>query len=380
MVRVRRGVVPILVLASVLAVSASAQRQSQRPPSELHRVGDHWTAYYPPDPATFPPGSKVHTIVRGDTLWDLAQQFYGNAYLWPQLWETNTYIRDAHWIYPGDPLLVQGEAGAVGVPTTTTVEEGTGFGQEGEVPMATTSTLGSPIPLATEADLYCWGYIGALEEPMPNFISSFEDSDLKWVKDAVRQDIGVATGEIIFVTGGTSTGLIAGETYLVVRPSELVEHPVNGDVVGRHYDFRGQVRILCATEDHATAIVTQACNDLGIGDRLKPVPQLPIPLARVSPIRDVCSPISGKQAGHIVNAKDYRYALGIGALVQVDLGRDDAVQPGDFLTVTRDSPVPGNPPQILGEIGVLTTDSTTATGRIVQMRYSMQVGDRVELK
>src|SRR5688500_20190011 len=66
-------------------MSAMAQQQSSRPPRDLHRVGDHWTAYNPPDPATYPAGAKTHTIAAGDTLWGLATQYYGNGYLWPQL-------------------------------------------------------------------------------------------------------------------------------------------------------------------------------------------------------------------------------------------------------------------------------------------------------
>ncbi|HEY5610375.1 MAG TPA: LysM peptidoglycan-binding domain-containing protein, partial [Thermoanaerobaculia bacterium] len=102
MVRVLRCGIPVLLLVVALPLVAQPQ-SSSTPPRELHLVGDHWTPYNPPDPATFPPGSKVHIIEKGDTLWDLAAKYYGNAYLWPQLWEANTYITDAHWIYPGDP-------------------------------------------------------------------------------------------------------------------------------------------------------------------------------------------------------------------------------------------------------------------------------------
>lgn len=103
MVRVRFWVTVLGLLSAAALYSATT------PPRDLRLVGDHWTAYYPPDPASFPPGSNVHIIERGDTLWDLAERFYGDPYLWPQLWENNTYITDSHWIYPGDPLLIQGE-------------------------------------------------------------------------------------------------------------------------------------------------------------------------------------------------------------------------------------------------------------------------------
>ena len=60
--------------------------------------------------------------------------------------------------------------------------------------------------------------------------------------------------------------------------------------------------------------------------------------------------------------------------------RDDFVEPGDFLTVFRENPRPGSPRQVVGEIGVLTAESRTATARVVNMRYEMRIGDRVEMK
>ncbi len=48
----------------------------------------------------------VHTIVKGDTLWDLAAHYLGDPFLWPQIWERNPYIKDSHWIYPGDPMVI----------------------------------------------------------------------------------------------------------------------------------------------------------------------------------------------------------------------------------------------------------------------------------
>ena len=379
--RVCRGVVPFLLLIVALPAVVSGQK-STRPPGELHSAGDHWTAWYPPDPATFPAGSNVYTIAKGDTLWQLAAKSYGSPYLWPQLWESNTYINDAHWIYPGDPLLMKGEATTAQSTTAVSTDAAQTDTNGAPTPVLQTAVAGSgpPIPLASEYDLYCWGYLGATDEPLPNYISSFEDADTKYMSTAKAQGTGVATNEIIYIKGGTDTGVVPGETYIVVTPSELVNDPHSGTVIGRHYDYRGQVRILCADSQGATALVTQACTDIHIGDRLKPMPQLPIPLARVPALPSVCDPGTSRSTGLIVNSKDYRYSLADGSLVEVNLGRSNFVQPGDFLTVYRESPVKGNPPQLLGEIAVLTAEDTTATGRIIRMRYQMSIGDRVELK
>src|SRR5438105_3953467 len=148
MVSVRR-VAPILLLAMTIpafgAKPSAKPKSSSHPPRELHRVGDHWTPYNPPDPASYPPNAKTYTIKPGDTLWGLATQYYKNGYLWPQLWESNTWITDAHWIYPGDVLLIEGEA-ANQVQPGTGIGTGTGTGTAGGQ-----TTVGGGAPGGTTA-------------------------------------------------------------------------------------------------------------------------------------------------------------------------------------------------------------------------------------
>jgi nucleoid-associated protein YgaU len=399
-------VAPVLLV--VLALPLAGAEKSSRPPRELHRVGDHWTAYNAPDPSTYPAGAKTYAIKRGDTLWGLAQRQLGNAYLWPQLWESNTWITDAHWIYPGDVLLIEGEAARAAAATTgtasaetvtttaqsttatasTAAQEQRGFETVAAAPVTREVTkadaiggTSSPVALGAENDLYCYGYIGDPNEPMPNRVMAYEDYESFYDKGAVRQDLGGSDGDLVFIQGGTATGLNPGETYLVVEGEELVHNPISKVLVGRQYEFRGQIRILCADDHHARGIITQSCMDIHVGARLKPMPTLPIPLAQIPNMPGFCDPNSGKRAGTIVHAEGgWESALGTGLLVQVDLGRDDALQPGDFLTVYREDIQPGQPRQVLGEIGVLTTEAKTATGKIVAMRYAMHIGDRVEIR
>jgi hypothetical protein len=378
MVSVRR-VAPVLLL--VIATTAFAQKQSSQPPRNLHRVGDHWTAYNPPDPSTYPAGAKTHQIKAGDTLWALAQQYFGNPYLWPQLWESNTWVTDAHWIYPGDTLLIDSEAIAqVEQPGSDTEEVATAE-PAGEAPLARIVPEKRPIPLGTESDIYCYGYIGAVDEPLPNYISSHEDVEIKYVP---RMDpvvpASASAGDLVYVEGGTTTGLVAGETYLVVVPGEIVKHPATGEPVGQAYDYVGQIKILCAEATQSRAIITQACREFTTGARLKPMPQLPIPIARVPEVAGWCDAPSGRTSGYIVDSKGWDLGLVEGNLVQIDLGSQDQVSPGDFLTVFRPSTLAGQPRVVLGQIGILTTEAGTATAIVLDARREIVVGDQVELR
>jgi hypothetical protein len=398
MVSVRR-VAPVLlfVMATAsVAVDVSAQKQSSQPPRDLHRVGDHWTAYYPPDPATYPPGSRTHEIKPGDTLWQLAQQYYSNPYLWPQLWESNTWITDAHWIYPGDVLLVGGEGTAAAAASTgegamspvtpralaeddnafTATRTDDGFAVARVIP-------NNPIPLGTESDIFCYGYIGDPNEPMPNFVQSHEDVEVKYLpRLEPRMSASAAPGDLIYIGGGAATGLVAGETYIAVQPEELIVHPATGAVLGRQYDYIGQIRILCTDTQPGLSrgIVLEACREINIGARLKPMPQLPIPIARVPELPEWCDPPSGRTSGYIVDSREWDLGLVEGVLVQIDLGSDNQIEPGDFLTVFRPSMLSDQPRVVLGELGVLTTESRTATAVVLRARREMLVGDQVEVR
>jgi hypothetical protein len=390
MVSVRR-VAPVLLL--VIATSAFAQRQTSRPPRELHRVGDHYTAYNPPDPATYPAGARTHTIVKGDTLWALAQQYYNNSYLWPQLWETNTWITDAHWIYPGDVLLVEGEGnGAAATTGGATTDSGTSMADSNNaftaaqtddgLAIARVTPAGNPVALATEADIFCYGYIGHPDEPMPNYVESHEDYEVKYVPYMTEADNAgdAAAGDLVYIHGDASTGLVAGETYLAVQPRELVTHPATGAVIGRQYDYVGQIRILCTENGRSRAMVTESCREIEIGARLKPLPQLPIPIARIPEMPAWCDAPTARTSGYIVDSREWDLGLVEGHLVQVDLGSEDQLEPGDFLTVYRPSPRADQPRVVLGELGVLTTEAHTSTAIIVASRREMLVGDQVEAR
>jgi len=165
--------IPVMFVALLLPAIVFSQAVAP-PPQPLHFVDGHWTPYDPP--SEFPEGSTVHRVVPGDTLWDLANTYLGDPYLWPQIWERNPYIKDSHWIYPGDPIAI--DVAVQEPPTdfeevvsdeTVTSEFGDsdGFGEPA-------IDEGEPHPLGSSADVYCFADLVPDDSIYPFTIMSAE--------------------------------------------------------------------------------------------------------------------------------------------------------------------------------------------------------------
>lgn len=382
-------------IGTLLLVAAVGATAADRPPRDLHLVGDHWTAWNPPE--QFPPGARVYTIVRGDTLWDLAAKNLGDPYLWPQIWEQNQYILDAHWIYPGDPLVLGFEV----VPTEVIGEMAPDSQPQPEPEddsgIATAAqSARPPQALGFEDDIYCSGYIGDADESFAYHLTGSEYQVLapQISGTADRQDLGgiygetqtvkrgLDSGDIVYLDGGRAGGLAPGQLLTVVEPGTLVKHPLTRDEIGRYYRYLGRVRVLSVQESSGIGELVHSCHPVVIGASLRPFEPEPVPLGRRTPARPVNDPADAsslQDAPVIVLAEDQVISLGQDHVVYIDRGSESDIVPGDTFTIYRMNRE-GFPPVPLGELAVLSVKRQTALARILETRSPVFLGDRLERK
>lgn len=368
---------------------------AHQPPAPLHLVGDHWTAWDPP--TSFPAGAQVHTIEVGDTLWDLASRFYGNPYLWPQLWEQNRYVLDAHWIYPSDPLVVGFEVTPIeDVQAASRAEKNGKMGDDsssGDLRLARNTS--APMALGSEDDIQCSGYIGDVDEVFPREIIGSEYESLSPTLVPAQQSgnsaalgeidtvkIDLSLGDIVYMDGGHEANLLPGDTFTAVIPRETVKHPVTGKRIGRFYNYVGRVRVLSVQEDTAIAEIVHSCMPVRIGAALTPYRPEPVPLARRTLAVGVNDPVSAevlREAPMIVRSERNLVTIGRDHLVYLDLGEQAGVTPGDIYSIYRMNPK-GHPPVVIGELGILSVRERSSVAKVLESRYAVYVGDRIDPK
>jgi LysM repeat protein len=363
------------ILALLCFSWAGAEQAVNPPPRPLHKVNDHWTPYDPP--REFAPDAQVYIIVKGDTLWDLAKKFLGNPFLWPQIWEQNKYIRDAHWIYPGDPLIVGVKAAEVTPPPAPAQPQAPaapGAAAPGAPSAAVTGAAGAEgelVPVGSENDIYCFVYLDESNSKPALTISSAEQ---------VQYQENFSEGDIIYLSGGEAEGVKAGQEFFITAPVRKLRHPATGAALGTIVRYVGQARVLCTQDHTATAEILASCDAIHVGNWLKPFDPIPIPMTIITAPATRCDPMGTKTTGYIVYNNDDLENFGKDNLVLIDLGEADQVSPGTLCLIYRDNPVAGAPRLLLGELAVLTTGNHWATGRVIRSYLPMMPGDRVELK
>jgi hypothetical protein len=343
-------------------------------------VAPHWSKYE--YPRSVPEGAPYYIVERNDTLWDLAKRYLGNPYLWPQIWHENGYVRDAHWIYPGDPLVFPKLQVVAGQAGQTLAEGGPGaaVGEAGE--LMPTEEAAVPTRRRTAGTALIPATADVLAQCSPYIPGNGEDDGLRVVgSEQGWARVSHGTSDILYFNKGEEAGIKPGDVFTIHHKMYAVQHPKGGRNMGTKISTVGWARVILTLPKSATAVVENACLDIVPGDYVKPFQKIPVPLiARTKP-SDRLTPPSGKAHGYVVDLHDRNDVVGTGQFLIIDLGTKDGVAPGTPLVVYRimypEVPTSRN---VVGDIVVVQAQERTATAIIMDSNTGIYAGDEVEVR
>jgi hypothetical protein len=264
------------------------------------------------------------------------------------------------------------------------------------------------------ADLYCAGFIGKAQ-PKGKFVTG-------GIESPFTADFG--SGDVIYLHG---KGYEAGTKYTVIRelrdPNRFEMFPGQFSALkaaGQAYAEVALARVIDTRPRMAVARIEFSCDTVSPGDLVIPFVDKST-VAFHPPLRfDRFALANGQVSGRIVLGRDFDTELGTGAKVYINIGSNQGLKVGDFLRaertagevlnnpvdsvsfsatsyeMTQKDPAVVNPTLLdrghgpvihtrdmprrgVGEIVILGTTPTTATGMVVFSLEPVHLGDAVEL-
>lgn len=185
-----------------------------------------------------------------------------------------------------------------------------------------------PREVAGKSNLFCAGSIRHQRLPeMPEIVGAEQEQEQRTF----------AHGDIVYINRGAQQGIKEGQKFQIIRPRGDVKgvHKEKLGFVGTYIQDIGQLQVFKVWQNIAAAQITFSCDMALFGDLLAPIPDRVSPLHRTYENVDRFADPTGKQTGRLMMAKDSREMVTRNDIVYIDLGAEDQVKAGDYLTIFR---------------------------------------------
>lgn len=301
-----------------------------------------------------------YTVKQGDTLWDLAERFYGSSDYWPNLWHNNPQIPNPHEIYPGEKLRLLHDR------AVTTAAPPAGALEKSEIPAA----AAEPEP---EAPYYYCSRIQAVgfirPKPLDPAGTLFKVADSKTL---------IGQGDLIFIKPTDGHSFALGSRYTLFRTSDPIYRSRTRELIGYQHLLTGKIEIIDILPEYAVGRVVKSYRGIKIGDFLTPFQSRSPKITLTRSERQI--------TGRVIAAEERQFIIGEGHIAFIDKGADDGVTPGQafliYKTETHKFDRPAKKtldmaPMYLGELMVLHTEASVSTVVVTKTAKSIHDGDKV---
>ena len=319
---------------------------------------------------------NVYIVKKGDTLWDISKRFLKNPLRWREIWASNKHVKNPHWIFPGDRLLMCDYQGR----PILGKDEGDGcegiinryLGSQNLKPQVRLESLNNAIPVIALDDIKNF-----LERS--HILSPDSLDATPYIVGAADQRVLAAKGQTVYARG---VGLEAGQRYAIYREGE----PYTAvDAKGRKYPIAlelTQVATAIASKNNSditTLEITDTFNyEVRRGDRVLPIydPMLPT----------LFYPIEAEnvaQGGQVIRVQGSIGTAAQGSVVTLDRGAQHGVQSGHVFAISQKGEIVTDPKtqeriqlpgQRIGHVMVFKTFDQFSYGYILSSEFPIKVG------
>jgi hypothetical protein len=332
----------------------------------------------PAQPALGPVGydsqghqGRIHTVVKGDTLWAISNTYLATPWVWPSIWKDNGDIKNPHRIYPGDRIWI------------TPSEMRKISADEADQMMANVPAAPAPAPIedavpgvepraATPARM-----VRVSAREMAGLISPAQYQASASVVSRVPERLLMSQEDRVYIGLGEDEVKV-GDEFTLFRTNDKVLDPDTGELLGYHVDFVGWAKVEETSPETSIARIHESTGEIEVGDRVMPREPLPAQIEM--------KPVPEGVEGKITFFPGRRVLMGMQDFVYVNRGTLDGLEVGSPLEVyrpsyaareeTRDENV-AVPPRPIAKLIVVRAEEQTAVALVTTTETELALGDRV---
>lgn len=305
-----------------------------------------------------------YTVVKGDTLWDIAEMFLRDPWRWPDIWHVNQQIANPHLIYPGDILVL---TYVNGKPRITL--------QRGPLklsPQVRSTPLDEAIPTVPIDAIK--GFLSR-----PYVLDENQIDTAPYIVAFADEHIMGGAGQRMYVR---SVNDASQKKFDIVRKGKEYRDAETDELLGHEALYIGS-SLLQKTGDPATLLLTSTEQETLAGDRLIPVTE-DVALHNFQPKAP-----SQDIKGSIISVLNGVTQIGQYNVVVIDRGAANGLEVGDVLQINhrgetiRDSVTPDArdtvtlPDERAGIMMIFRTFDRVSFGLVMYATRAIHVLDRV---
>jgi hypothetical protein len=204
----------------------------------------------------------VHTVVAGDTLWDLSAKYLGSPWKWTTIWEQNRFLTNPHYIYPGIQVVIV-PPGPIEI----------GLGQEpasASGPADTVAAVAPPVEAVKPAvQPVAPPHVPYLDIKPADFVRAGEflkeqPKGIGHIGSGKDPKVGFVEGDTIYLS--LRMAIPAGQLLGVYRVRGPIDSPGKRSVSGYVKYLIGVIQVVPDVDGQATAKIRHSFEDLTRAD------------------------------------------------------------------------------------------------------------------
>lgn len=340
---------------------------------------------------------RLHTVSRGDTLWDLSAAYLGTPWVWPSVWTDNHDIANPHLIRPGDRIWITAnemrvvsddEADAF---LERLLEESADPGED--LTAAEPMEQSEPAAPAMEEEMTSAPeetILAAVPDPTPTgrqitvstraamgFLTEEQLAGASSIVDSPSERTNMTEGDIVYLGLGEGDTQV-GDRFTIFEAVDIVREVGSNRILGHHVDVLGWVEVKQLTGDTSIGEIRMSYAEIGRGARIVARP----PVAReVTVLRT-----PDAREGQIVFLPSSRTVMADGGYVYLNRGELDGLEIGSELEVVgrggiyHDAPRGMDvqtPDHKVATLVVVSVEPSTAVAFVLSSARELEVGDTV---